>query len=367
MFTVIVSSCGTSLLTNGQPPEISEQLKKYANAVEKDIPKEVLASLVRVVKERETRLFSASLEEARHLSAEVNGLLAFYEGNLKAASGNIHWLLNTDTWLGEKTAEILKNWLEAKGLQAQAHTIQDLSTRELLVFRSGLSELAKWAEMTLRGYRDTQGWKVVFNLVGGFKSVNGFMQVLGMFFADELIYIFESENSLLRIPRLPVDLDEGAYSTIRKNLEVVRRLAWGGDVEAANARELPEAMVMEMDGKVLLSPWGEILFARFKEKVYGEKVFPAPHPRLRFGPGFEKSVSDLASDRVFLINEHIDDFCRWLERGLSLKRSPVKKIQGKKPASSTHELYAWSDKDARRIFLHEEEGTWVFDELEGHL
>ncbi len=364
---VVVSSCGTSLLTNAQPTEITDMIKKHANAAEKDIPGETLLELEKILEERRTRLLSASLEEARRLAAELNGLLSFYGGNLASAAGNLHWLINTDTWLGEKTAGLLKEWLEAKGLRAQTQTIQDLSTRELLVFRSGLTELARWADDTLKGYRDDPAWEVVFNLVGGFKSVNGFMQVLGMFYAHEMVYIFESENALLRIPRLPVDLDEGASNAIRNNLDVTRRLAWGGVVDAEEAKGLPEAMVMEMEGKATLSPWGEILFNRFKDKAYGERVFPSPYPGLRFGPRFEKTVSGLASDRIFLVNEHIDDLCRSLETGLTLKRSTFKAIQGKKPGNSTHELYAWSDKDARRIFLHREDDAWVLDELEGHL
>ena len=49
------------------------------------------------------------------------------------------------------------------------------------------------------GYRQSH-YRVVFNLVGGFKSLQGYMNTLGMFYADEIIYIFEAPTAdLIRI------------------------------------------------------------------------------------------------------------------------------------------------------------------------
>jgi CRISPR/Cas system-associated protein Csm6 len=63
---------------------------------------------------------------------------------------------------------------------------------------------------------------VVFNLTGGFKSVQGFLQAISSFYADETIYIFQFSSELLQIPRLPIKLD--TQGIIDENLTIFRRL-----------------------------------------------------------------------------------------------------------------------------------------------
>lgn len=73
-------------------------------------------------------------------------------------------------------------------------------------FSHGIRELINWC-----GCLDScrfQGYRVVFNLVGSFKALQGFMTAIGMFYADEMVYIFEGEGShLFSIPKLPVKVD----------------------------------------------------------------------------------------------------------------------------------------------------------------
>jgi hypothetical protein len=57
----------------------------------------------------------------------------------------------------------------------------------------------RWCQDTLPGYRES-GYHIVFNLTGGFKSIQGWMQTLGMFYADEIVYIFETGKELLPGP-----------------------------------------------------------------------------------------------------------------------------------------------------------------------
>ena len=93
--------------------------------------------------------------------------------------------------------------------------IDDLNTSSLEEFRLGIDELIKWCVGTLPGYR-ASGYKIVFNLVGGFKALHGYMQTLGMFYADETVYIFETSRELLSIPRMPVDLEASAKQAVRE-------------------------------------------------------------------------------------------------------------------------------------------------------
>ena len=51
-----------------------------------------------------------------------------------------------------------------------------------------------------------------------------------------------------------------------------------------------------------------------------------------------------------------------------MKSRTFKKLHGKPCPGSTHELYAWNDGSTGRLFAHfEDNGTVVFDRLDGHL
>ena len=116
-------------------------------------------------------------------------------------------LVATDTYQGEVAAKLVQEWLQGRGFSSvQVFQLPGLSTRNQQAFATGVGALIKWTGETLPGYRES-GSRVVFNLVGGFKSLQGYMNTLGMLYADEIIYIFEgTQSGLIRIPRLPVNL-----------------------------------------------------------------------------------------------------------------------------------------------------------------
>jgi len=364
MPTVIVSSCGTSVFTNRQPQDIIDLLKATSNSRISEVEEGKRDQLENVFLKREKELCDCSPEEAKRLSAELNGLICYYGGELSKAAGNQHIFIHTDTWAGERAANLLCKWMRSRRLPANAEKVPALNTRNLADFHLGMAYLAKWADEVLKEYRRS-GWRVVFNLVGGFKSFNGFLQVLGMFFADELYSIFESENALLKIPRLPVEIEETAFRAIEKNLRLVRKMSWSS-VPSESVGELPETLVTVLEGEAGLSPWGELVFSHFKEKGYRKEIYPSPSGQLKFGKNFLKSLQGLAPERIQMINERIDDLCRYFETGQALKRATFKPIKGVS-GISTHELYAWSDEAARRLFLHQEGEVWVLDELGDHL
>jgi len=361
--TLIVSSCGTSLLTHGHPPE-TQLLKKTANSRRPEIAPEDFATLeARLSIQRET-LLGGDLPCAKALSAELNGLVNYYGGNLSLAAGNLHVFVHSDTWQGRAVAETLREWATQRGLDAQTQEIQDLNTRNIEEFRQGMANLVAWADETLRGYRESR-WKVVFNLVGGFKSMFGFMQVLGMFYADEMFYIFEAEDQILKLPRIPIDIEEAAERTIEENLQLLRCLSWKS-LPAADCLSIPETMLSSVGELSALSAWGMILLNRFKEKNYGRQVWDSPSGKVRFGPGFAASVKGLDTAKLHLLNQRIDDLARYADTGANVSRLDLKEL--KVPSSgSTHEVDAWAQGGARRLFLHRERETWVIDRLGDHL
>ncbi|MBK8043622.1 MAG: hypothetical protein IPK21_13770 [Haliscomenobacter sp.] len=73
-----------------------------------------------------------------------------------------------------------------------------------------IKDLLKWCDETLPGYR-TAGYEIIFNLTGGFKSLQGYLNTIGMFYADRIVYIFESGQEVIAIPKLPVKLEMGIF------------------------------------------------------------------------------------------------------------------------------------------------------------
>ena len=86
-----------------------------------------------------------------------------------------------------------------QGLTALFQRQRDLRTDSLDSFQMALSDLVRWCdeEVAVAPYRHS--YRVLFNLTGGFKSIQGFLQILAQFYADETVYIFESGDVLLRM------------------------------------------------------------------------------------------------------------------------------------------------------------------------
>ncbi len=289
----------------------------------------------------------------------------FYGGNLGVASDQ-HVLLATDTWLGESTARIVADILERYGHSAEVKRVRDLRTDDPDSFRWAMSDLVAWCAETLKGYRDA-GYRVVFNLTGGFKSVQGFMQALGMVYADESVYVFERTEQLLRLPRLPVQLDSEAI--LRRHLAVFRRIAAGLPVHEATVADVPESLINMLDGQAVFSPWGELVWREAYRAVYGAGLPEPITPKLRYGSQFQRSLEGLAPDRLRHVNERLDQLARRLEEGETYKPNSLdfKPLQGVGYKGSTHECDAWADQDAKRLFGHFEGGSYVLDRLDRKL
>ncbi|MCP5494971.1 MAG: putative CRISPR-associated protein [Leptospiraceae bacterium] len=360
MRKLILSPCGTSLLTNGSNEIERKLVNKHANAneIHDANDKKLLEERIRTVREK---LLSCSFEEAKKLSAELNGIISLYNGLIpKEASQDYYILLCTDTWLGEQTALLVESWLKKQNLTTEVRRQKDLQTNNLESFQVALSDLVKWCEEVIKGYKDSQ-YYVIFNLTGGFKSVQGFLQTLALFYADESVYIFETGNELLRIPRLPVKMAEVDY--IRQNLAAFRRLSLELSDKSDSTEKIPETFLLEIDGEKTLSAWGEIVWHSAKKEIYKDCVYESPINKVRFSQKFLKSVENLETDRCVLVNQKVDQLCKYLQTKQNVSSLDFKELKGNPKPPSTHEIDAWSDKDAKRIFCHYENGILVLDEL----
>jgi putative CRISPR-associated protein (TIGR02619 family) len=365
----VLSPCGTSLLTNvaasGKRDDQRNVIFPNSNARQRqDIPSQDLPLLEDLLASAAVMLQKADPTQAATLSAELNSLLKIVGQEPPGSVGqNYYQLLCTDTWLGESTAKIIQQWLENKGYNTQIKRQTDLQTADSDAFQLALAELVRWFEEEMDSWQ--QQYRIIFNLTGGFKSVQGFLQTMASFYADETVYIFETGKDLIRIPRLPIRME--APEVLIDQLEFFRCL--DQEIPLPVPNEIPDILLMSVDGETCLSAWGELVWKRNQRDIYSKKVYASPYKKIRFGKQFLKSTRHLDGNRIFQVNRKIDDLCRfWHTRGTTTAWNPAsldfKELKGRKMLPSTHECDAWADQDAQRIFMHiEKEQQLVLDQL----
>lgn len=352
----ILSSCGTSLLTNNVGNEERKLFIKYANAAEKDIPATDIAIIKPLVQTIRNILMQSGPHQVANFSAELNAIVKFYHYKLDH-NYDVHYLLTTDTWLGHLTGQMLQAWLKQYFSSVNIYAQKDLQTADLNRFQLALSDLVVWCSNNI-----SADYHVVFNLTGGFKSVQGFLQTLAMFYADEAIYVFESGDELLRLPKLPVRIDPD--NTLRDHFPLMRQLNLGLSVTLPE--NLPKTLIMQIDDQTTLSQYGQIIFQQLKNKFYTEQIYEPPTEKIRFGPKFIQSVQNLSPDRKKIVNERIDDLTTFFmsNKIKNINRLDFKELRGNPRPPSTHEMDAWADQDAKRIYGHYEEENFVLDKLD---
>ena len=179
------------------------------------------------------------LEIHRQASAELNGIYGIYDGTLPDNSKDQHYLICTDTAQGQTTGDLIKKFLKEQDLAASVVIPKGLSTKDTDSFTDGTKELIKWLEDNVPWRRDS-GYQVIFNLVGGFKSLQGYMQTFGTFYADESVYIFERSSDLIRIPRLPIQINT---SMIQQHRTKFAMMAAGEMYPIEELEGIPETLL----------------------------------------------------------------------------------------------------------------------------
>lgn len=353
---LLVSTCGTSLLTNGASDDDRLWLTQIANDVGVDSTR-----LTSIVDERRAGLRAADGPTRRRMSAELNGIGAVLDRYKPRQLS--HLLVHTDTAPGKATADLVQ---EALGNQTSLVSAGGLRTNDLVSFRAALADLTRQLDALVRSYHE-QRWFVVFNLTGGFKSLNGYLQTLAMISADRCVFLFEGAPELMEIPRLPVRLSE--IGDLREHAALFRRLGVGYIVRADDAKGAPDSLLMEVDGEVTTSVLGDVAWARHRATLFAEKLLSPLSTKVRVADAVQKVFAGLEAAHKVQVNEALDEFSAYVDHGRTLPKSRTfKKLRGDPVPGSTHELYAWSDGAAGRLFGHYDAGgAFVFDRLAGHL
>ena len=304
----VLSTVGTSILTNlihrGSSTEGTwfGMLRDSANLKQDKLTPETETVIKTLADRALEKLLKDDVNTNRRLSAELNGIYGIYGGSLPQNSNDQHYLICTDTAQGQQTGGLIKDFLENKGFTVGIVTPSQLSTRDPESFITGTKELIKWLEDNVPWRRDG-GYRVIFNLVGGFKSLQGYMNTFGAFYADEVIYIFESPTAeLIKIPRLPIRIDT---TLIENHLTEFALMAAGKLYPIEGLQEIPETLLefVDQNGATFggLSAWGELIWHRTKSNLLVDALLP--FPRLIYEPSFTKDCRGLNNKRFLDLQE----------------------------------------------------------------
>jgi putative CRISPR-associated protein (TIGR02619 family) len=335
---ITISTCGTSILTNGVEQKISNILRMNTNLKENEISSDDKAVIDKIIELKKNILLSSNIQEARNISAEINGLFGICNEDLNVlkSNGSFHYLICTDTYEGIMCANLIQEYLESKGVTIVTKIeIPNLKVDNTSSAHNGLSELTKIiSEIT----KKTNG-KIIFNLVGGFKLLQGFMQTLGMFYADEMFYLFEGKKEPIKIPKLLVKFD---YSD--NIIESLRRISF--ELEALQGADLG---VLILDGTpIMLSEWGELVWQQVKKSYYLKLRDPLL-PTVSYSDGFKRDFDKLNNNDKVELHEHIDYVSKYLftnDKRWNIASVYFHSLEGL-PNGMTHEFDCFTGRDDR--------------------
>jgi hypothetical protein len=158
-------------------------------------------------------------------------------------------------------------------LEVEVYTPEKLSTANTKAFNKGIDDLLDWLHRRVKEYKEKK-YEIYFNLVGGFKALQGCMNTIGMFYADKIIYVFEGASSnLITIPRLPITVD---YSRLKDHVSILALLDAGAGLLPSKTQNVPEAMIAEIDGKMTLSNWGQLIWNQCKNDFLSQELQEFP-------------------------------------------------------------------------------------------
>lgn len=362
MKRLIVSTCGTSSVTNGTAKDLATLLRDQANDTEDTLDATPAGSTLRAhVEARRARLAAASEEQATELSAEIAVL-----AKLGIVKGDHHILLCSDTYQGREAAEGVADWIRAQGGTPEVRVLTSFSTRSVSDFHAGMARLAAFCTDEVPDWRQ-KGYRVVFNLIGGFKTMVAYASVFGMLYADEQVYLFEGAGSpLLTVPSLPLKMD--ARRALRDHQQTVRRLWAELPSDEGALAQLPSGMVERVGDEAVLSSLGALWWDQEREALYGERIWPSPDARIVLADSFIKDAAKLSADRLVQLNKRVDELARFVN---SDGKTNVRSLNFKHLTQPQHgcawEARAWSDEDASRLFCDRDGAAIHVRHLRGHL
>lgn len=274
---LILSAVGTSLFTNMANNENRDSIIRSSNLEENEVSEEVKQLADEFQRQAFDFFGNNDFEKLKKLTAELNSLLTFYKNRFDEHRRDVHILIATDTYLGHRSATVLKEYLDRYFDSVIVYIPSKLSTKTKNNFDSGVRDLLKWCDENINTYKENQ-YEIVFNLTGGFKSLQGYLNTIGMFYADEIIYIFEQGGELISIPKLPIQIEKELFKEQAGLFLQLSQTQEGVLKDKLN--QIPDIMIEEYQkNQFLLSNWGELSWNNIKIEILSEELIELPFIR----------------------------------------------------------------------------------------
>ena len=306
MQRLVITTVGTSLLTNqidrtsNDEKSWSEELLRTAHYTDEMMldSEQHLIDIIEDLKIRAENQLNGDIEDFRKASAELNGIYGLYNNKIEKAKSDHHCLIYTDTAQGRYCAMMLEKFLKSKGINnIEMLYSENFSTNSNEQFMQGIANLLPILKQKI--LEDYQGYTICFNLVGGFKAMQGYFNTIGMLYADEIIYILEgSTNQIITIPKLPIIIDKPQVEKYAIPLAVMDigkvPISW----EPAN--KVPQDWLTYTGQEIGLSVWGKLIWNECKNELLSQDKLLNFHnfiKQLEYRSSFEddyKNTSDLS-------------------------------------------------------------------------
>ncbi len=241
--------------------------------------------------------------------------------------------------------------------------VPGLQTASFDDFQLALSDIAGRYSEEIHRYKQS-GYRIIFNLTGGFKSVNNFLQAMASLYADESIYVFERTDELLTIPRLPIEIDRKIFE---KHLDLFRRVELGIAGATEIPDEIPESLLFSERNEVMLTPYGELLWQKMKMELYGNRLISPLIDRIRYSESFKRQFEKFDSDdERRQINQSIDTLIRFVLTG---GRENPRSCRFHTLTNHRYyaECYPFQGNDSRRLYISREGDTLILERIDDHL
>ncbi len=294
---LVISTVGASLLYQGVDQTLRGTLNRLANVP--SLSPEEATALAPQIDHARTILQTTDVAMIRRASAELNGIYALYDGQIARGARDSHVLIATDTAFGRQCAELVEAHLRAVGIgSVEVKVIPKLTAADSGAFQEGCKELINWCTSYIPAFHD-QGYTVIFNLVAAFKALQGYLNTIGMFYADQIMYLFEGPSAVpIFIPRLPIRIDIEGLRTFSVPLAM---MAEGNALlPLDDLRNLPETLYNQDGSDGCISDWGNLVWNQMRADVLSQNLLNLP--RLVYEASFQQDYARMrvASDRIRL-------------------------------------------------------------------
>ncbi|NQW63860.1 MAG: hypothetical protein HQ461_13595 [Deltaproteobacteria bacterium] len=355
--TLLISTCGTSLLSNLAYEDERKWLTSIANETDGD--DRAYGFIARI----EHELALQPKDAYRRLSAEFNSIQAT---RAQLPGQRQHLLIHTDTFLGREAARLVSGMVTASGEGVQLLTVSDLRTNNLASFRLALPELSRALDTSYITPFKQARIPVAFNLTGGFKSLLAYLQAFAMLHGLPSYLLFEGATEAMEIPALPIRLDEEGL--ISDQLERFRRLAVAYPIRAQDHLSAPRTLFADVGGDLELTEWGTLIWSRLRVRALGNGPGAPLSLKLKLAPELRATFEAFDAALQADANSALDALSHHLDTGRPLLKSvTLKQFTSPEEPKMTHELYAWNHGAAGRLMLTRNGDTYTAYKLRTHL